>query len=200
VVPHDRRGSQLSIYWFSQVISLRRGIGDLIRAAGLLRVPVQIHLRGQIDAEERAAVEQLAAEVGAAERVYLHGTVSPDALLARAAEHDVGFAGEPGLAHSLNNALTVSNKLFMYLLAGLAVAATDTPGQRSVLASCPQAGGIYQPGDHRALAALLEGWQADPSALANARGAALEAARTRWNWERERELFLGRVAQTFGAA
>jgi len=196
----DRRGPTLSLYWYSQVISLGRGIGDAIRAAGLLTQPVQLHLRGTVDPSERAAIMALAQECGVADQLQLHPSAPPEELIARAAEHDVGLALEPGLAHSLNNALTVSNKLFSYLLAGLAIAASDTPGQRAVLQTCPQAGALYQPGDYQALALALRGWQERPEGLADARRAALEAARSRWSWEHERQRFLEVVERVLGRA
>jgi len=196
----DRRGTALSLYWYSQVISLRRGLADAIRAAGLLVQPVQLHLRGELASDERAAILALAGEAGMAGRVYLHPPAPPEELLAHAAEHDVGLAIEPGLAHSLNNALTVSNKLFLYLLAGLAVAASDTPGQRAVLSQIPAAGALYSPGDHQALAAILRRWQTDGAALATARQAALAAARARWCWEHEQGRLLDQVEALLGAA
>jgi glycosyltransferase involved in cell wall biosynthesis len=104
-------------------------------------------------------------------------------LLSRTAEHDVGLALEQG--HTINSALTVSNKLFLSLLAGLAVAVTDVPGQRDVMATCPDAGFLYPVGDWRALAAHLERWLRHPDDLRACRDAALNAARTRWNWELE---------------
>ena len=51
---------------------------------------------------------------------------------------DVGLALER--PENANYSRTVTNKLFSYLLAGLAVAASDTPGQRQVMSQVPNAG------------------------------------------------------------
>lgn len=198
--PRDRRGAALSLYWYSQTIGADRGIQDAIRAAGLIDAPVQIHLRGSLAPAVADELGALARACGLEGRLFFHPQAPPEQLPALAAEHDVGLALEPGLAHSLNNALTVSNKLFAYLLAGLAVAASDTPGQRSVLAGEPRAGFLYPPGDHRALAEGLRAWADRPAALAQARAAAAEAARARWCWEIEGRALLERVAATVGAA
>jgi glycosyltransferase involved in cell wall biosynthesis len=115
--------------------------------------------------------------------LFFHASVPPSELLSRAAEHDVGLALEQGTV--LNRALCATNKLFLYMLAGLAIAATDVPGQRSVLANEP-GGALYPPGDYRALATILEEWRSKRAALNNAKAAALELARDRWNWEIER--------------
>lgn len=198
--PRDRRGPALSLYWYSQTIGADRGIQDAIRAAGLIGAPVQIHLRGSLAPAVAAELAELARRCGLDGRLFFHPQAPPEELPALAAEHDVGLALEPGLAHSLNNALTVSNKLFAYLLAGLAVAASDTPGQRSVLAGEPRAGFLYPPGDYQALAAGLREWAARPAALAAARAAAIDAARTRWCWEIEAPPLLERIAAAAGAA
>ena len=112
-------------------------------------------------------------------------------MLSRAAEHEIGLALEPG--DTPNNRLTVSNKLFTYLMAGCAVVASDTEGQRSVMTTCADAGVLYQPGDVRALATHLNAWLARPDLLARARASALEAARLRWNAEVESRALVNAV-------
>lgn len=194
----ERRGADLSLCWFGQTIGLDRGIGDAIRAAGALSAPVEIHLRGSARPEVRHAVLDLARESGVAERVHLHPAVPPTELLSRVAEHDVGLALDQG--HTVSNALTVTNKIFVYLLGGLAIAATDVPGQRDLLSSCGSAGALYPRGDWRALAAVLERWQHFPKRLQACRDAALTAARTRWNWERESRPLVEAIARALSAA
>lgn len=179
----DRRGPELSLYWYSQNIGLDRGIQDAIRAAGLLGGPVQIHLRGTVTDLVRAELIGLANSCGVADRLVFHPQVPPNELLSRACEHDVGLALEQG--GTLNRAICASNKMFFYLLAGLAVAATNVAGQRIVLDELPQAARLYQPGDAASLAQCLEHWRRNPKSLAAAKAASLEAARAKWNWESE---------------
>jgi glycosyltransferase involved in cell wall biosynthesis len=179
----DRQGPELSLYWFSQTIGFDRGIEDAIRASGLLRGPVQIHLRGSPSEPFKTALLTLARECGVAERLYFHPPVPPMELPSRAAEHDVGLALEQPI--NTSRMLSVTNKLFLYLLSGLAIAATDVPGQRSVMDTCPDAGCVYQPGDYRTLASYLERWRQYPHKLHACKEAALAAACDRWNWEHE---------------
>lgn len=187
----DRRGEEMSVYWYSQTIGLDRGIQDAIRAAGSLGGPVQIHLRGTVSPGVRAELVRIAADAGVADRLYFHPQVTPGELLSRSVEHDVGLALEQG--HTVNRAICASNKMFFYLLAGLAVAATDVPGQRAVFGSLPHAAALYVPGDHRTLAQHLEYWRVNRDALRRAKAAALEAARVRWNWEAESAKLATRV-------
>jgi glycosyltransferase involved in cell wall biosynthesis len=178
----DRKGPELSLYWFSQTIGLDRGIQDVIRAAGCISRPIQIHLRGSVTDSVRSAILGLA-ESQVAQRIYFHKPVPPGDLLSRAAEHDVGLAVEQPV--NASRMLSVTNKLFLYLLAGLAIAATDVPGQRKVMDSCRSAGALYTPGDYLALAALLEQWVRRPDELAACKHAAVEASQSQWNWELE---------------
>jgi hypothetical protein len=179
----DRRGPALSLFWFSQTVGLDRGLQDAIRAMGIAGVPMQLHLRGSVDADVRRQLIDLAGQCGVADRLHFQPPCPPASLLSRAAEHDVGLALETEA--SLNRRLTVTNKLFLYLTAGLAVAATDLPGQRSVLGPTPDAGALHLPGDVATLARQLAHWATDAGALARARCAALNAAEHRWNAEHE---------------
>jgi glycosyltransferase involved in cell wall biosynthesis len=179
----DRRGPATSLYWQSQVIGFDRGLQDVVRALGRVEGPFQFHVRGWYTAEVAAELDGLARTTGVAGRMFLHPRVPPSTLLSRAVEHDIGLALEQPI--SANKMLTASNKLFFYLLAGLAVVATDTIGQRTVLQQIPGAGDLYPPGDVEALATILNRLMNDPALLARRRQAALGAASSRWNWETE---------------
>lgn len=191
-----RKADILSLYWFSQTIGLDRGLEDAILACGLVPFPIRIHLRGSISQQVRAQLTQLAASSGVADRLYIHPPISPSSLLRDSTGHDVGLALERPVVESRR--LSITNKLFLYLLAGLAVAATDVPGQRLVMETCAQAGLLYPPGDVWALAHQLQLWCENPDSLAANKRAALEAARTRWNWETESQVFLEEVARVLG--
>ncbi len=179
----DRRGEELSLYWYSQIIGLDRGLQDVIRAASLLCGPVQIHLRGELSEEVKSGLMGLAREYSVAECIFFHKPVPPAELLSRAAEHDVGLALEQPVNENKN--VTMANKVFFYLLGGLALAASDTVGQRKVVSTCPDAGFLYSAGDHKALAARLQDLIDSPELLLQRKVAALRAARERWNWETE---------------
>src|SRR5262249_23469408 len=149
----QRRGDALSLFWFSQTVGLDRGLQDVIKAAGLAAVPIQIHLLGSVADEVRDTLSGIAAGEGLADALVFHSTCPPGEILSRAAEHDVGLALETDAA--LNRALTVTNKLLLYLTAGLGVLATDLPGQRSVLDTCSRAAGLFRVGDLEMMASHL---------------------------------------------
>ncbi len=179
----DRRRSALSLYWYSQIVGLDRGLQDVIRAISLLRAPVQLHVRGDLQEDVRHELVQLATASGVLDHIHFHAPVPPEELLSRACEHDVGLALEQRVNENRN--LTVTNKVFHYLLASLSIAATATEGHRSILETCTDTGFSYEPGDHQSLAQGLQQLIDSPSLLKQRKSAALEAARTHWNWEME---------------
>jgi len=111
-----------------------------------------------------------------------------DDLIRSMAQFDVGLALER--EGNVGAALTVSNKIGSYLLAGLAIAATDTPGQREMLSQISSAGFLYPSGRPKLLAEGLRRWLDDRNALRGAQQAAWDAARRRFCWDVEKENLL----------
>jgi glycosyltransferase involved in cell wall biosynthesis len=95
--------------------------------------------------------------------------------------YDAGLSPEQG--EDLNRQLCLGNKALTYILAGLAVVLTDTPGQRPFADDLGEGALRYQPGDIAALAGGLRRWADDRSRLRRARQSAWQAAKLRWHWE-----------------
>ena len=179
----DRRNTNLpSIHWYSQTLGHGRGLEDLLDALPMLSRKVEIHLRGKPMGRWD---EWLATHVDREFRswIYVHPLVSNRELLSRIAEHDIGFAGE--MKFCISRDVTITNKIFHYLLAGLAVVASDTQGQKEVIKSAQDAGLLYPSGDSRALAEALNFLLESGEKLEAAKAAALQSARDRFCWEEE---------------
>ena len=86
-----------------------------------------------------------------------------------------------------NKEVCLSNKSLVYPLAGLALACTNTEGQRELAQDFGEGVRYYDPGDARGLAELLRTWAEDPGRLLRARRASWDAARTRWHWDHAEE-------------
>ena len=130
----------------------------------------------------------LAQRYGVVGKLVFHPTVDHDDLIRTMGQFDVGLALER--PEQGNYSRTVTNKVFSYLLAGLAVAATDTPGQREVLEQIPSGGFLYPAGNAQALADGLRRWMNCPESLRAAQQAAWNVAREKFCWDREKEKFL----------
>jgi glycosyltransferase involved in cell wall biosynthesis len=187
----DRQDHRLpSIHWFSQTLGPDRGLEDLIAALPLLKHEAEIHLRGKSASGFESWLVQRTPAAWRG-RIKVHSLVSNTDLLSRIAEHDIGFAGETPLIRSRN--LTVTNKILYYLLAGLAVVASETAGQKEVAEQAPGGVSLYPPGNSADLAARLDVLLGSSDALRQAKIAVLAAAARTFCWERQEEQLLRSV-------
>ena len=173
-------GDGLLLYWFSQTIGPGRGLEDVVRAMGLAAIAGELHLRGRADPTYLERLRRLGRETAPRLLIVPHEPDVPDAMVDQSRGYDVGLALEQGRV--LNRALCLTNKVLTYMLAGLALAMTETLGQRP-LASDVGDVVLYAPGDVPTLAQGLRRWAHDRAALARAKTAAWDAARRRWHWE-----------------
>ena len=95
--------------------------------------------------------------------------------------------------------LTVTNKMLHYLLAGLAVVASDTSGQQEIARQAPDAVFLYPSGDVGALAAQLNALLESRDALQRATAAALRAAEDTFCWERQEDRLLDTIVRAIQA-
>ena len=177
----DDAGRALRLYWFSQIVGPKRGLDDIVRAVGAAGIAAELHLRGVERPDYVADLRNLARREGADLQISVHTPAVPDELVELSASFDIGLS--PEQEGVLNRALCLPNKPLTYLAAGLAVIATDTPGQRTMNDAAADAIWWYRPGAIDQLASGLRRWDADRVALARARRAAFEAALRRYHWE-----------------
>ena len=189
----DSKGP-MRLYWFSQTVGLGRGLEDVIRAMGKLRdCEIELHLRGLTRPDHWRHLRDLAASNGLHSRaIVLHAPAPPSEMIRAAAEFDVGLALEQPV--SLNRDLCLTNKIFSYLLAGNAIAATSTTGQRPIIEATGRAGFLYEPGDVDALANGLRDWSHDRQQLGRARWEAWSWGTRQFNWDIEKKKLLDVVS------
>lgn len=188
-------GAPVRLYWFSQTIGADRGLEEAVEALGLLGdARVELHVRGAWQAGFEMRLRTLAARAGLRETQLVALPPAPaEAMVRAAAAFDVGLALEPGV--TVNNDIAVSNKIFTYLLAGLAVALTRTSGQAALLPILGDAAVGCAVRDAASLADALHPWLANRDALDRARLAAWTRAEHRFNWDVEQQQFLAVVRQ-----
>jgi hypothetical protein len=175
------RPDVLRLYWFSQTIGAGRGLEDAITAMGIADVAGELTLRGRPAVGYLEGLRQLAHARAPRLRLLHEPPAPPDAMVDLSRGYDIGLALEQ--VQVRNHQIAQSNKLFTYLLAGNAIAMTDTPGQHPVGVDIGAAAGLVPPGDVAALASVFSRWAREPVTLDAARRAAWEAARRRWHWQ-----------------
>lgn len=190
-VARDRANRSLpSLHWVSQTIGPGRGLETLCEALHQVSRPVEVHLRGRAEeADMRWMKARFPSDLG--HRLVCHDLVPPSELLSRIAEHDIGLALENCDPPSRD--LTVTNKIMHYLVAGLAVVATDTKGQREIARAVPEGVKICRGGDADGMARQINTFVEVPEAIDQAKAAALDAARKQFCWERQVPVLLASV-------
>lgn len=186
----------LRLLYQSANIGLRQeGTDDLLRAVARTRAQarVTLTLRGGISDEERGRLCRRIAELSLGDAVTLRPPVFGVPALLRetiAGGEELGLAVHPPTC--MNNLYTTSGKVFEYQMAGLAVCATDLPGNRQSVAE--DAAVFYPHGDDARLAELFLVLARDRRRLLHMRAAARRRALDELNWERERVVLLSACA------
>jgi len=181
----SRPEGPLRLYWFSQTVGPGRGLEEAIAAAGVSGIEGELHLRGAIAESYRETLRKLAREKAPRLALTMHPPGPPDEMTALASAFDIGLSLEQPL--SLNRPLCLTNKALVYLLAGLALVMTDTPGQRPLRDELGDQALVVSPGDVQALAAGFRRFANDRRYLLDCQRASWKAAATRWHWEHSEE-------------
>jgi len=178
--------------WFSQTIGPGRGLELFFAAWARTTKPSQVFLLGD---ERRGYREKLLARLPPKRRADLHfiPLVTPAELPGRLAEFDIGLALEP--RWPLNRNITITNKILQYMNAGLAVIATDTAGQKEVMAAAPEAGVLISAHETHGNAGQLDQLIGDARRLRATQEASRAAAAREFCWEQETPRLLAAVAR-----
>jgi glycosyltransferase involved in cell wall biosynthesis len=178
--------------WFSQTIGPGRGLELFFAAWAQTTRPSEVYLLGDLRGGYR---EKLLGRLPPYRRGDLHfiPLVTPEQLPDKLAEFDIGLALEP--RWPLNRNITITNKILQYMNAGLAIIATDTAGQKEVMAAAPDSGLLLTAHETTENAQKLDQLLADPARLRAAQMAARAAAEREFCWEQETPRLLAAVAR-----
>jgi len=170
------------VLWISQALGPGRGLELLADALGYCKPTFHVTLVGNSQGNYQ---EELGRKIPQAwkDRVRFQGQVKDREVLALVAQHHIGLALEMGKPES--RSLTITNKMFQYLLGGLAVVATTTAGQEEVAKVSDGAVLTFPTNDPAGLARILTKWATDGRALQLARSKARKLAEQNYCWENE---------------
>jgi glycosyltransferase involved in cell wall biosynthesis len=161
------------------LVSPGRGLEACIRSVAKWRPEFKLTIRGPATPEYQASLANLVEEFGLLDRVNLAPPVAMIDLVREAARFDVGLFALPG--HSRHNQFALPNKLFEYVMAGLAVCVSDLPEMTRVVRDF-DLGALIADVEPGAIAAAINGL--DRAQIDRHKKRALEAARE-LNWEAE---------------
>ncbi|RZK39365.1 MAG: hypothetical protein EOO90_18950 [Pedobacter sp.] len=185
-----RQGRPIRLFWFSQTIGRDRGIEIVIEAMSILfNFQITLTLLGMISREDKSYFEGLALskKINTEQLLFLE-PVKPEEIFVIANKHDIGLALEQDIPYNRNICLT--NKMFTYLTAGLAIIATKTQAQEKFLSENPEVGLTFAINDQYALVELLNTYLTDIGLLNMHKMNARNLAVTKFNWDIEAKKLL----------
>ena len=186
-----------SLYWFSQTVGEHRGLEAVVEAMGRMRRRTWLRLRGNPSAGYLDALRMVARRAGGedlARRIEVLPVAPPSEMARLAAGHDLGLALE--LSRPINRAFCLTNKIFVYLLAGLPMCLSRTPAQEAMAAELGAAAFLADLDDPTGFARALDDHFNTPGEMRRARAASWHLARTRFNWDVEQGRFLAAVQRS----
>ena len=183
----------LRLFWFSQTIGKGRGLEWVFEALqGKKASEIEFHILGNLRPEESHYFSQLISKNCLPEGMVRFYEALPEGdLLRLAGQFDIGLSLETGIP--LNRDLCLSNKLFVYLYAGLGIIATDTRAQLDFFKGQAE-GTVWLPlARPEQLSQLLSSLIDSPQKVAIMRRYNDELAKKRYHWEKEQLKFLSIV-------
>jgi len=186
-------------YWFSQTIGPGRGLEDVLAAMGRMQTPAELQLRGFVSPGYADHLQAVARTSGLKLPVKFLAP-GPAADMARlAARADLGLSTEEP-PPPLNRDLCLSNKIFVYLLAGIPQLLSRTVAQAAFATGLGDAGLTADLADPAQTARKLDAFFADPGRVAAARRQAWTLAQSRYCWDVEKEIFLASIRRALAPA
>ena len=183
----------LRLYWFGQTIGPHACAEAILQALPQLGRPARLTLRGANPLPDYVAqLQALAARLGLRDALRIEPGAPPADMVRLAGEHDICFGTQPGA--QLFHQLAIGNKVFTGMMAGCAVALTDTQAHRQLLAGAGGWAFMFGRNDPALLAEELRRLLADPRLLAARRQRAWDLAGATFNWENESGRLLAAVS------
>ncbi len=185
--------NKLSLFWFSQTIGKMRGLELVIQAIGLLKNKnINISLLGNISVSDKIYFKTLANthKMLQNQLIFLAPT-APKNIFKIAAQHDIGLALE--LHTPLNRNICLTNKIFTYLTAGIAIIASETDAQKQFITQYPLIGKLFTKGNATQLAKVIQNYFEHPELLLQTKENAKLLAKNKLNWELESQKFIALI-------
>jgi glycosyltransferase involved in cell wall biosynthesis len=178
-----RRASPPSLYWFGQTIGPHSCAEYVLEALALMRQPLRFVLRGEPTGSYVQHLRTCADRLGLNGRLQIEPLASPQHMVALASAHDILLGSQPG--EELFHQLAIGNKVFTGMMAGLALALSDTIAHRDFLKKAPGCGFLFPRCDAGMLARQLDDLLQESGALESQKRASWLLAEREYNWDRE---------------
>jgi glycosyltransferase involved in cell wall biosynthesis len=156
-VPYHPTGPGVRILYHG-IVAPDRGLEVAIESLSRWPEGFSLTIRGPAHQGYAEGLSALAARYGVSHRLAIEAPLPMEELVSAASAYDVGLLALPG--HSDHNAYALPNKIYEYLMAGLALCVSDLPAMADVVRAT-KAGVLCGDGGAEALADALRGLTRD---------------------------------------
>ena len=183
----------LKLFWFSQYIGKKRGLESILQAMSKFKEnEISLTLLGTLSNEMRDYFQNYIVGLHLnPDQIIFIDPVEESAIPEIASHHHIGICSE--FAHIQNRDLCLTNKLFMYLLSGNALLLSNTNAQQSFLNEYPDIGISFEQESAESISRALQFYINHPDILYQHRINALQLAKSKLNWDIEKNIFLQHV-------
>jgi hypothetical protein len=181
----------LKLFWFSQNVGLSRGLQDVLGALKILEhEQIEFHVLGFLSSSVKIQLGLIIKNLEFIKlpKITFYEPIESTEIPFFASKFDIGLATEPGF--SVNNDIALSNKIFTYVQAGLAIIVSDTKAQNLFLTEYPSIGVAYEKKNSMSLASQIKNYIEHKETLAFQKNQSKHYANIQLNWEVEKGKFL----------
>ncbi len=181
----------LKLFWFSQTIGMGRGLENIIEAIGLInqQQTIELHLLGNSTDQTIEEFGHLTDKAGLSRsQLHYYKPIDADKIPEFASQFDIGLATETGFPY--NREICLTNKIFTYMQAGIAILASDTMAQQQLLRQYPGAGLVYKKEKPKDIADKISTYLENSDSLFAAKEQSADYSTSPLNWEEESKIFL----------
>jgi len=163
-----------------------RGLEQLAESARYLEDNAEIHFRALGDPPTKKRLEEIVKKFGLQKKVKFFDPVPMDQMVKSAKSADIGVISY--IPVNINNRLCTPNKLFEYMMAGLALAVSNLPELSRVVKN-HQNGVTFNPRSPKSIAESLNRLVKERKTVEKMRQNSLNAAK-KYSWEEEEKKLL----------
>lgn len=182
LAPSDR------VVLYQGVMNAGRGLRELVLSAGQFPHEVRLVMLGHGVLE--SSLRRLVQESGLTDRVLMLGSVPHADLPHWTASADLGVLILDPI--NLSKRLSLANKIFEYMAAGIPILTTDLPENRRIIEEC-ECGWLVRDRDPETLAQTVARILEDPAEMKRRGTNGRRWFEQRYNWERESTELLAAV-------
>ena len=181
----------LKLFWFSQTIGKNRGLETVIKAMGKVK-NIELSLLGNCSPDVKDYFVNCAQLNNVdAQKIHFLSAVSESEIPTISSAYHIGLSTE--IPTTINRDICLTNKIFMYMLAGNAIIFSNTKAHSLLLKQYNNIGKLFKWDDADELADVLNAYIYNTDLLTTHRRNSLHLSKTVFNWDTEKNIYLDYV-------